>query len=88
LRVELDVTTLLLLLGCQALREGPVAVEEIVAILGLGQLREACGVLEGLVVAAEAMSTSTYMVLSDARRRAHEARRRAEAAAGLPVSDW
>jgi hypothetical protein len=52
------------------------------------QLREACGVLEGMVVVAEAMSMATYMVLSNARRRAHEARRRAEAAACLPVSEW
>ena len=52
------------------------------------QLRDACGVLEGLVTMAEAINMSTFIVLADAHRRAHEARRRAEAAAGLPVSEW
>jgi hypothetical protein len=52
------------------------------------QLREACEVLEGLVVVGEALGMATFMLLSEARRRAHEARRRAEAYAGLPVSDW
>ena len=52
------------------------------------QLRDACGVIEGFVVAAEAINMTTLTVLYDARRRAHEARRRAEEEAGLPVSNW
>lgn len=52
------------------------------------QLREAERVLAGLVVMGEALSMATYTVLADAHRRASEARRRAEAFAGLPVSGW
>ena len=52
------------------------------------QLRDACDVIEGFVAVAEAINTATLTVLNDTHRRAHEARRRAEAAAGLPVSDW
>ena len=52
------------------------------------QLRDACDVIEGFVVAAEAINMATLTVLCDAHRRAHEARRRAEEGAGLPVSNW
>ncbi len=39
----------------------------------------ACGVLDGLVVVAEAVNWATYTVLSDARSRARDALDRAEA---------
>ena len=69
--------------GCIEMDLAEVPAEELAK-----QFRDACGVLEGLLTAAEAANMPTYTVLADACRRAHEARRRAEAAAGLPVSRW
>ena len=66
--------------SAEALRQdlGAVAPAELA-----GQFRQAWEVPEGFVVAAEASEVGTYTVLSDVRRRAHEARRLSEGAAGL-----
>ncbi len=50
------------------------------------ELSVACGVLDGLVVVAEAVGWATYTALSDARSRARDALDRAEALRASRVS--